>query len=115
MKKNMNSEIALQNLKFITDEESLTKNNYVLKNNRIFSNTDANFDQVYSVKDMEYMIYFTFNECFYLIDNYSNGRKSLIRRVYQLLDIIEEYYGNSSEEDKVLFSDCSSYRPVLVL
>lgn len=101
MKKTMNSEIALQNLGFITEEESLTKNNYVLKNNRIFSNTDANFDQMYSVKDMEYMIYFTFNECFYLIENYSDGRKSLIRKVYQLYDIVEEYYENSSEKDKV--------------
>ena len=101
---NMNSELALQNLKFINECNNLTNNDYVLKNNRIFKNTDENFDQVYSLKEMEYMMYFTFNECFYLIDNYEEGRRTLIKDLYEFYDIFEEYYKTIEEKDE-LFED----------
>ena len=101
---NINSELALQNLKFVNECNNLTNNDYVLKNNRIFKNTDENFDQVYSLKEMEYMVYFTFNECFYLIDNYEGGRRTLIKDLYEFYDIFEEYYKTIEEKDE-LFED----------
>ena len=97
----MNSEIALQNLKFIKENEDLTKNNYIVTHNRIFQNTDDNFDQVYSLKEMEYMIYFTFSECFYLIENYSNCRKNIIRDLYEIYDTLEVFYENIEEKDEI--------------
>ena len=97
----MNSEIALQNLKFIKENNNLNENNYVIKHNRIFQNTDKNFDQVYSLKEMEYMIYFTFSECFYLIDNYSNCRKNIIRDLYEIYDTLEVFYENIEEKDEI--------------
>lgn len=97
----MNSEIALQNLKFIKENNNLTENNYVITHNRIFQNTDENFDQVYSLKEMEYMIYFTFSECFYLIENYSNCRKNIIRDLYEIYDTLEVFYENIEEKDEI--------------
>ena len=97
----MNSEIALQNLKFIKENEDLTKNNYVVTHNRIFQNTDENFDQVYSLKEMEYMIYFTFSECFYLIENYSNCRKKIIKDLYEIYETLEVFYENIDEKDEI--------------
>jgi hypothetical protein len=97
----MNSEIALQNLKFIKENNNLTENNYIIKHNRIFQNTDENFDQVYSLKEMEYMIYFTFSECFYLIENYSNCRKNIIRDLYEIYDTLEVFYENIEEKDEM--------------
>ena len=97
----MNSEIALQNLKFIKENDSLTKNNYVITHKRIFKNTDEKFDQVYSLKEMEYMIYFTFNECFYLIEKYSNYRKNIIRDLYEIYDTLENFYENIDEKDEI--------------
>lgn len=96
----MNSEIALQNLKFIK-ENNLNENNYIITHNRIFQNTDENFDQVYSLKEMEYMIYFTFSECFYLIENYSNCRKNIIRDLYEIYDTLEFFYENIEEKDEI--------------
>ena len=98
---NMNSELALQNLKFINECNNLTNNDYVLKNNRIFKNTEGNFDQVYSLKEMEYMMYFTFNECFYLIDNYEEGRRTLIKDLYEAYDIFEGYYNTIEDKDEL--------------
>ena len=97
----MNSEIALQNLKFIKENNNLNENNYVITHNRIFQNTDENFDQVYSLKEMEYMIYFTFSECFYLIENYSNCRKNIIRDLYEIYDTLEVFYENIEEKDDI--------------
>lgn len=97
----MNSEIALQNLKFIKENNNLTENNYVITHNRIFQNTDENFDQVYSLKEMEYMIYFTFSECFYLIENYSNCRKNIIKDLYEIYDTLEVFYENIEEKDEI--------------
>tara|TARA_Y100000389_G_C17280701_1_gene422793 strand:+ start:90 stop:641 length:552 start_codon:yes stop_codon:yes gene_type:complete len=97
----MNSEIALQNLKFIKENNNLTENNYVITHNRIFQNTDENFDQVYSLKEMEYMIYFTFSECFYLIEIYSNCRKNIIRDLYEIYDTLEVFYENTEEKDEI--------------
>jgi len=97
----MNSEIALQNLKFIKENNNLNVNNYVITHNRIFQNTDENFDQVYSLKEMEYMIYFTFSECFYLIENYSNCRKNIIRDLYEIYDKLEVFYENIEEKDEI--------------
>lgn len=97
----MNSEIALKNLKFIKENEDLTKNNYIVTHNRIFQNTDDNFDQVYSLKEMEYMIYFTFTECFYLIENYGNCRKNIIKDLYEIYDTLETYYENIEEKDEI--------------
>ena len=97
----MNSELALQNLKFVLENEDLSKNNYIIKHNRIFENTDDNFDQVYSLKEMEYMIYFTFNECFHLIDNYNMGRKTLIKDLYNFYDTLEFFYESIEEKDEI--------------
>jgi len=97
----MNSEIALQNLNYIKRCGNLTENNYVVTHNRIFENTDDKFDQVYSLKEMEYMIYFTFTECLYLIENHRPLRKEIINDLYEVYDILEVYYGDVGERDEI--------------
>jgi len=54
-----------------------------------------------NISEMEYMIYFTFNECFHLIDNYNMGRKTLIKDLYNFYTIIEIFYESIEEKDEM--------------
>jgi hypothetical protein len=112
---NILDKIALQNLDVILHPDNPVQNNNILiKHNRLIymndhNDNDSEIDHIYSVNDMEYVVYFTFNRIIGLLRS--------LQKIYETEDLtytdllsnltgayytIEEYSDNL-EEDCVIF------------
>ena len=56
------SNIAIQNLVFLSEKDKFSANQYKLVNKEFITSEEDTFDTIYSFNDLEYPIYFTFHQ-----------------------------------------------------
>lgn len=97
------SNIAIQNLVFLSQKDKFLANQYKLVNKEFITSEDDTFDTIYSFSDLEYPIYFTFHQVMnHMHGSYENNicgytRQELIYLMDISVDNLLEYYGNIEE------------------
>ena len=56
------SEVAIKNLLFLSETDAFLANQYKLDNKSFVTSEDDTYDTIYSFKELEYPIYFTFHQ-----------------------------------------------------
>ena len=101
-------EKAFNNLKFLTNKDKLLSNSYSIQNNEFVDKEGDSFDTIYSCKDLEYPIYFTFHQIINHVNtSYKNtfrgqSKIEIMNLLEKALDVVCEYY-NEIEEHNVFF------------
>jgi hypothetical protein len=97
------SNIAIQNLVFLSQKDKFLANQYKLVNKEFITSEGDTFDTIYSFSDLEYPIYFTFHQVMnHMHGSYENNicgytRKELIYLMNVSVDNLLEYYGHIEE------------------
>lgn len=97
------SNIAIQNLVFLSQKDKFLANQYKLVNKEFITSEEDTFDTIYSFSDLEYPIYFTFHQVMnHMHGSYENNicgytRKELIYLMNVSVDNLLEYYGHIEE------------------
>ena len=98
-------QVAIQNLVFLSDNEKFLENKYKLQGKKFISSDEDTFDTIYSCKELEFPLYFTFHQVMNHIHNsYKDdvcgyNRKELLIYMERGLNVLLEYYGNSDTID----------------
>jgi len=100
--------VAMDNLLFLSKGEKFITNKYKLNNLRFESSEDETFDTIYSLKELEYPLYFTINQLLtdihtsyeYYIQGYH--RKDIINMLDDVVEMLYQYY-EGCEENNPLF------------
>lgn len=99
------NETAVNNLKILNDlNTNLNKCQLVIDGNKISKSTDENYDKIINLRELEYPIYYTFNQLLnsirysslYKIDNYKT--KDLIYLMDNAIDCIVDMLENCEED-----------------
>ena len=111
--------LALCNLLFLQDKETFTSNSYKLVGNRFSkiednekasddeSNESNEFDAIYSYKELDYPLYFTFHQIMnhitykytYANEFYGYTKRDLIKMMEGTIDILYDHYSKEDEAD----------------
>jgi hypothetical protein len=97
------SDIALDNLLFLNKSTNFIINKYKLNNNKFESSKDDTFDTIYSLKELEYPLYFTvyqlLNEIHTSYDYTINGhnKTEIINMLDGVTDMLYMYYETCEE------------------
>ena len=100
--------VAMDNLIFLGKGDNFITNKYKLNYLSFESSEEETFDTIYSLKELEYPLYFTFNQLLneihtsyeYNIQGYH--RKDIIMMLDDVLEMLFQYYENC-EENNPLF------------
>ena len=100
--------VAVDNLLFLSKRDNFITNKYKLNHLRFESSEDDTFDTIYSLKELEYPLYFTINQLLneihtsyeYYIQGYH--RKDIINMLDDVIEMLYQYY-ESCEENNPLF------------
>jgi hypothetical protein len=98
-------EIAFNNLQFIVDREKFLSNRYKIENNQ-FSKEEDEEDKIYSFKELEYPIYFTFHQLMNHVHSsmkptfHDKTKKQIIEMFEIAIDTINEYYVEIDNNNK---------------
>ena len=100
--------LAFDNLIFLSKEENFINNKYKLNNLSFESSENETFDTIYSLKELEYPLYFTINQIInelytsydYLIYGYK--RQDIIIMLDNIVEMLYQYY-ELSEENNAMF------------
>jgi len=96
-------EFAIHNLHFLQTKEPLVSNTYSLQNQVFVKKVGDSFDTIYSCKDLEYPIFFTFHQILnHVNSSYKNtyrghSKQDVIVLLEQALEVIYEYYNEIEE------------------
>ena len=105
MSKMKGDQTAINNLKFISDSNSIEDYyQFVIDGNTITDSDDNNYEGIVSLKELEYPIYFSFHQLFtsirysnlYKINNYKT--KDIIKLMDYSLDTICDLLNNNTED-----------------
>ena len=104
-------EIAFTNLQFLNHKNDFLANRYSISNNSITKENDDD-NNIYTFKDLEYPIFFTFHQLMNHIHSsyesrfYGKTKKELINMFNIALDTLNEYYleteGNNKDFELLL-------------
>jgi hypothetical protein len=110
--------VAMDNLLFLSKGEKFITNKYKLNNLRFESSEDETFDTIYSLKELEYPLYFTINQLLtdihtsyeYYIQGYH--RKDIINMLDDVVEMLYQYYEGCEENNPLfeLFLDDIDYK-----
>ena len=99
------NEIALQNLKLLNNlNDNLKECQLVIEGNKLMESSDENYDKIVNLRELEYPIYFTFNQLLtslrysnlYKLDGYST--KDLLYLMDNAIDSIVDMLENTEED-----------------
>jgi hypothetical protein len=96
-------EFAIHNLHFLQTKKALISNTYSLQNQVFVEKEADSFDTIYSCKDLEYPIFFTFHQILnHVNSSYKNtymghSKQEVIVLLEQALEVIYEYYNEIEE------------------
>jgi hypothetical protein len=94
-------EIALNNLKLINDPSKFVGNQYKLVNNEMIENQDESHDTIYTLKELEYPIYFTYHQLInhvhtrYSTKLHGYTREEILELMVCGLDVLYDTYEHS--------------------
>jgi hypothetical protein len=97
---------AIHNLEFLQCIDKFQKNQYKLVSNEFVNVDDESFDTVYSFKELEYPLYFTFHQIINTVHgSYSNNfhghsRNKLLTMMDTAINNLNKYYLNIETEDE---------------
>ena len=100
--------VAMDNLLFLSKRDNFITNKYKLNHLSFESSEDETFDTIYSLKELEYPLYFTINQLLneihtsyeYYIQSYH--RKDIINMLDDVVEMLYQYY-EDCEENNPLF------------
>ena len=101
------SKVAMDNLLFLNKGENFINNKYKLNHLSFESSEDDNFDTIYSLKELEYPLYFTFNQLLneihtsydYAIHGYN--RWDIINMLDNVVEMLYQYYESCKENNNI--------------
>ena len=99
-------QVAIKNLIFLNDNDKFLENKYKLQGKQFISSDNDTFDTIYSCKELEYPLYFTFHQIMNHIHNsykdsiYGYTRKELLMYMDNGLNVLLDYYENNDTIDK---------------
>jgi hypothetical protein len=112
MKTQTLSDIALDNLLFLNKSTNFIIHKYKLNNTKFESSNDDSFDTIYSLKELEYPLYFTFYQLFNEINTSyeytinGHNKTEIISMLDNVVDILYQYYETCEET-------CSTFEQLL--
>jgi hypothetical protein len=108
------SEVAIKNLLFLSETDAFLANQYKLDNKSFVTSEDDTYDTIYSFKELEYPIYFTFHQIMNHIHSsydstiYGYTREELLlfmsNAIVTLIDYYETVEG-TDESFEILLDD----------
>ncbi len=106
MKETNLDKVSINNLIFLSNKDNFLNNRFTIKNKEFIECTGDGFNTIYSLKELEYPIYFTFHQLMNSIHGvysdkyYGYTRVDLILLMDKVVDILMEYYINSNNKDE---------------
>ena len=97
--------VAMDNLLFLNKTDDFITNKYKLNHLSFESSDDETFDTIYSLKELEYPVYFTVNQLLneihtsydYLIQGYN--RKDILSMIDGVVEMLYQYYVDCEEKN----------------
>ena len=108
------SEVAIKNLLFLSETDAFLANQYKLDNKSFVTSEDDTYDTIYSFKELEYPIYFTFHQIMNHIHSsydstiYGYTREELLRFMSNAIVTLIDYYETvegTDESFEILIDD----------
>ena len=108
------SEVAVNNLLFLSETDDFLANHYKLDNKRFVTSDDDTYDTIYSFNELEYPIYFTFHQVMNHIHSsydstiYGYTRGELLRFMSNAIVTLIDYYETvegTDESFEILLDD----------
>ena len=108
------TEVAIKNLLFLSETDAFLANQYKLDNKSFVTSEDDTYDTIYSFKELEYPIYFTFHQIMNHIHSsydstiYGYTREELLRFMSNAIVTLIDYYETvegTDESFEILIDD----------
>jgi len=102
--------VAMDNLIFLSKRDNFITNKYKLNHLSFESSEEETFDTIYSLKELEYPLYFTINQLLneihtsyeYYIQSYH--RKDIINMLDDVVEMLYQYYEGCEEKNPLFES-----------
>ena len=100
------SEVAVKNLLFLSETDAFLANQYKLDNKEFITSDKDTYDTIYSFKELEYPIYFTFHQLMNHIHStyqstiHGYTRQELLSFMNQAIITLADYYENVEGVDE---------------
>ena len=97
---------SIANLLLLQDKDKLMKSKYKIISNQLVANDEDSFDTVYSYKELEYPVYFTFHQIMnhvrysYNTKYFNYSKKSLLKMLLNVIDNLSDVYSEKDEIDE---------------
>ena len=97
---------SIANLLLLQDKGKLMKSKYKIISNQLVANDEESFDTVYSYKELEYPVYFTFHQIMnhvrysYNTKYFNYSKKALLKMLLNVIDNLSDVYSEKDEIDE---------------
>ena len=97
---------SIANLLLLQDKDKLMKSKYKIISNQLVANDEDSFDTVYSYKELEYPVYFTFHQIMnhvrysYNTRYFNYSKKALLKMLLNVIDNLSDVYSEKDEIDE---------------
>ena len=97
---------CIANLLLLQDKDKLMKSKYKIISNQLVANDEDSFDTVYSYKELEYPVYFTFHQIMnhvrysYNTRYFNYSKKTLLKMLLNVIDNLSDVYSEKDEIDE---------------
>ena len=97
---------CIANLLLLQDKDKLMKSKYKIISNQLVANDEDSFDTVYSYKELEYPVYFTFHQIMnhvrysYNTRYFDYSKKALLKMLLNVIDNLSDVYSEKDEIDE---------------
>ena len=97
---------SIANLLLLQDKDKLMKSKYKIISNQLVANDEESFDTVYSYKELEYPVYFTFHQIMnhvrysYNTKYFNYSKKALLKMLLNVIDNLSDVYSEKDEIDE---------------
>ena len=97
---------SIANLLLLQDKDKLMKSKYKIISNQLVANDEDSFDTVYSYKELEYPVYFTFHQIMnhvrysYNTKYFNYSKKALLKMLLNVIDNLSDVYSEKDEIDE---------------
>ena len=97
---------CIANLLLLQDKGKLMKSKYKIISNQLVANDEDSFDTVYSYKELEYPVYFTFHQIMnhvrysYNTRYFNYSKKALLKMLLNVIDNLSDVYSEKDEIDE---------------
>ena len=97
---------SIANVLLLQDKDKLMKSKYKIISNQLVANDEESFDTVYSYKELEYPVYFTFHQIMnhvrysYNTKYFNYSKKALLKMLLNVIDNLSDVYSEKDEIDE---------------